>query len=629
MIKGLRTDTYSGFLGKNTSDPLTEMAPQYLLSAKNVVIEGDGKVRTRPGYSLVQTLSGKIQRQFYFQRDSDGSRLVLIHRGSSLTSLPVGGGTEVVLKSAESATSTFDFTHNYFAAYANDGNHAYKIVDNAGTLTAYQHGITAPSSAATIATSLGGLTLTQGRQYVWCYVSYITDAAGNQRMHISAPSSVSAHTGPFTSKVVTVGGLTASTDPQVTHKWIFCTMDSPLNSTSAFYFLAEITNATTSYGDAIADSALDTTRLAPFDNFAAPLGGIVETYQNRVAIARGNRVNLSGYEEIDLGIPQEAFPVDLFFELPEDVTAIRAIDDGQTFMLASLEAWYLVKGYNALTFTKRDRVLTPGCVGKKAVVVTPTHLVWLSPDKKIYAWDGSSAPIEISSMISKPLSGTFSMQGLTDAQMVNAELKWFSFGRHNYLILGANSSDSTGADFNWLAMFYVSVKNGAIQSISQTDFVPTDLLASTEVVKKDGTNWLYLGDSSTGAIYKWPSTNTDNGVAFQPSFSCAWSQLKTQAKKRMFWIDVLGGREDMDTRVKVNAVVSDAPKMSKTPIGLQVSPLRSPYGDDGVIARANMQQQGTSIGIWVRPVIALASDGLEDSVESVIVTSKPQFLQAP
>lgn len=628
MIRGLRTDTYSDFLGKNTSLNLTEMPPQYLLTAKNVVIEGDGQVRTRQGYTLVKTLSGKIQRQFYFQRDSDLSRFVLVHRGSNLTSIPASGGGEVVLKAGESATSTFDFTNNYFAAYAGDGNHAYKIVDVAGTMTAYQHGITAPSSAPTIATGAGTLSLTYGRQAVMCFVSYITDSTGVRRMHISAPSPITAHTGPLTSKVITYGSLAVSTDPQVTHKWIFETMDSPLNSTSAFYFSGEITNATTSYGSSLADSALDTTRLAPFDNFAAPLGAIYGTYQNRVVIASGNTVYVSGFEEISLGIPQDAFPASLFFQLPEAITAVRAIDEGQTLMVASLEGWYLIKGYNAQTFTKRDRIISPGCIGKKAVVVTPTHMVWLSPDKKIYAWDGNAAPIEISAMISKPLAGTLTMQDLKDSQLANAELKWYSFGRHNYLILAANTSDQQTTGFNWLAMWYVDVKDGAIKSIVQSDFLPNDLLASIEVVKISGTNWLYLGDASTGNIYRWPDGYQDNGTAYISSWTPAWSKCGSLATKRMFFMDVLGNRSDM-AKIGANAVVADAPMTSKTPVGLEVSALFSSYGSDGNVARANLQAQGVSIGKWIKPTITFPSDNNETVVSSVIVSSKPLYLQAP
>jgi hypothetical protein len=629
MIPGLKTFAgYSGFLGKNTSDPLTAMDPRYLLTAKNVVIEGDGVVRIRPGYSLVTTLAGDIRGQYYFQRDSDQGRFALINRGTNLTALNLNTLIETSLKSAESGSSYFDFTNNYFAAYAGDGNHAYKIVDNAASFAVYQHGITEPSNTPTIATGAGALTLTYGRQYVYCYVSYITDAGGNQRMHISAPSPTSAHTGPLTAKVITVGGMTASADPQVTHKWVFATMDSTLDSTSAFYFLAEITNATTSYGDAIADSALDTTRLAPFDNFAAPLGTIYTTYQNRVVIASGNKVYASGYEEIDLGIPQEAFPADLFFELPENVTALAVVDEGATLMLATAQAWYMVRGYDAQTFTKRDRVITPGAAGKRCVVITPTHMAWLSPDKKLYAWQSGSMPIEISASIARPLNGTYSMSDLTDANLSIAQLKWYSFGRHNYLILAANTSDQGTSALNWLAMWYVNIKDGAISGLAQVDFLPTDLPASIEVVKIGSTQWLYLGNSTNGEICRWPDGYQDKSSGITASFSPAW--IGDATTKRYFWTDVVGGRNDTDLGTTIGVVVADAPDMTLSPTGLTVTPVNSPYGQTGTCARGDMQiQAGTTIGKWMRPVVTLPNDADTGSIHNVSVSYKPLYLQAP
>jgi hypothetical protein len=630
VIKGLDTKLqFGGFTGKRTSVNLSAMSPGDLLRAANIVIEGDGVIRPRRGYDLVQTLAASdVRRQMYFQRDSDGARYVLINRGTSLTALPVGGGTEVVLKASESATSLFDATNNYFAAYAHDGNHAYKIVDNAGTLTAYQHGITAPVTTPTESLSAGTLTLTYGRTAVMCFVSYITDAGGTQRMHISAPSPISAHTGPFTNKIITYGSLEVSGDPQVTHKWIFETMDSPLDATSTYYFSGEITNATTSYGSSLADESLDTTRLAPFDNNPAPVGSAVCTYQSRVMVAVGNLVYGSGFEEIDLGIPQEAFPADLVFTLPEAVTNFKVIDEGQTLLIATLEGWYLVRGYNAQTFTKRDRVLTPGCVGKRAATLTPTHMVWLGPDKKIWASDNVGPAMEVSAAITLPQAGTYSMNDLKDIQLQNAELKWFSFGRHNYLIMAANTSDQAAASYNWLAMWYVAVENGAIKGLYQTDFFPTDLLTSMEVVKKSGTQSLYLGDSSTGAVYQWPGAGyTDNGQAFTPGFGTAW--LGSDVTRRMFWADMVGNRVDMNTAVTMNAVVSDAPIMTKPAAALTVNWLRSPYGDDGTVCRGNMQQPNTSIGKYVRFLVSMPNDGNETTVSKLVVSSKPQVFQAP
>jgi hypothetical protein len=626
MIRGLTSKTINNFRGKNTTAPLESMEPGDLLSAKNVVVLGDGQVRTRNGYTQVKAFSGKIQRQYYFQRDSDQTKWVLLHRGSNLSAMKVDGSSDTVLKSAESTSSQFDFINTYFEAFCSDGNNSYRIDDIAGTMTAYQWGITAPTVAPTIANGVGSLTLASGRAYCYCYVSYFTDSRGTQRMSISAPSPLSAHTGPLTSKVITVGAMTASMDAQVTHIWVFTTMDSPFNAGSTLYFLAEITNGTTSYGDSTSDDDLDTTRLAPFDNNPAPHGAIVGQFQNRALVINGNIVYASGFEEIDLGIPQHAFPSQLFFTLPEAVAAQRVIDEGQTLMLATSQAWYRVRGYNAQTLSKRDRVLTPGCAGKKLCVVTPTHMVWGAPDKRLYAWSFGGAPIDISAMVAKSLTGTLAMENITDAQWANSELKWFSFGSHNFLVLGTNTTTAT-TGFDWLALFYVDMKAGQIQGVYQTDFLPTDYIASMEVVTT-ATNekYLYLGDNSTGAIYRWPDGFQDNGVNFVPSFSPAF--VGDEVTKRYFWIDVRGTRQDMPTQTRMAAAVGDSPNIAITPRGLTVQALPS-NNQDGAVCRANMQQAGTAIGKFVRPVVMLPNDGSESVITAVVVNSAPLYQSAP
>jgi len=74
---------------------------------------------------------------------------------------------------------------------------------------------------------------------------------------------MSAFTGPVSDSVITLSNMTPSTDPQVTHQWIFATSDSPIDTSATFFFEAEITNATTSFADTIIDDFLDQTASLP------------------------------------------------------------------------------------------------------------------------------------------------------------------------------------------------------------------------------------------------------------------------------------------------------------------------------------------------------------------------------
>src|SRR6185437_16420219 len=211
-----------------------------------------------------------------------------------------------------------------FIAYSSDGDNAWRYVDKAGVLTKYKWGISAPSVAPLESLSAGTLTLTYGRRYCFSYVSKYTDSLGIQRVSISAPSPLSAHTGHIASQVVNLTGLTASADGQVTHIWVFATSDSPPDTSATFYFAAEITNGTTSWADALTDDQLDQTRLAPFDNNPAPPAPILTSFQNRIVACNGSLIQLSGYSEITLGIPEESWPISLFFNLPSGKRTISA-----------------------------------------------------------------------------------------------------------------------------------------------------------------------------------------------------------------------------------------------------------------------------------------------------------------
>jgi hypothetical protein len=654
VIPGLKPTVLSSFLGKNTDDNTTKTAPEYLLIAKNVICQGDDTVKTCPGYTAVKTLAGnKVIKMFDWQRPSDKFQFLLVQHGGKLGALTPGGdGTfsaaEQVLSATESDSASFDFITNYFAAYTNNGINAYKLVDNAGTLTKYQWGISAPSTAPTLSYSAGALTLTFGKQYCYSFVSYITDAAGNQRMHIGPPSPVSAHTGPRTSQVVTLGSLEVSSDPQVTHKWIFSTVNTPFNTSSTYYFEAEITNATTSYGDVLTDSDLDTTRLAPFDNHPAPLGSIVVSYQNRAVVIdpETGLVQFSGFEEIDLGIPMEAFPSDLFFNPPTGTrkpTAAVVVDDGQTLLVGTEEAWTKLTGYNAQTFQMKERVVGPGPVGKEAVTRTPTHLCWVSRDKRIWAWDTRlgnitgipAMPIEVSHAIQQRLTGpngqatTYSMEDLKDTELSNSKLFWFAYGKHHYIVYAANTSDESTEAINWFQLWYVDYEDGTIKSVAETDFIPSDLFAACANVLVGSTPYLFFGSYTTGKIYRWPDTFLHDGARYYPVAGPAWSRCDFLGQKRFFWADCITDRTDSKDTFSADAVVSGAPNMLLLPTPLPIGPVQTQGGIDPMAFRANMQIQGTSFGQYMRMLIHFPSDGQQSTLKEISIYSKPVYDSAP
>jgi hypothetical protein len=641
MIKGLKQASITQFKGKKITVNLADSEPGSLLSAKNLLILQDNQLRKSPGYTLVAKYgAGPIKgKPFDFQRSVDQKQFVFVQSGSEIYYSNADGTGKTLISTGE--TGTHQFVNNSFVAYSSDGVRAWRYVDNGGVLTKYKWGISAPLTAPLISTSAGTLTLTYGRTYVYCYVSKYTDSLGIERVSIGPPSPISAHTGPVASRVVTLSGIQASADAQVTHIWIFEVADSPVDTSATYYFAAEITNGTTSYGDTLLDSALDQTRLAPFDNFPAPPAPILTTFQNRVVACNGSLIQLSGYAEITLGIPEEAWPVSLFFNLPSgkrQITAATSLQQGTVLVICTQDYWYAYTGYDASTFTEQDRIASPGAAGPLALVLTPEGLAYLAARQSVHMWNGTNAePASISDDIQKKLYGTYSMEDMDPDHIGEAVLCWYDYGPMDILAVFARTSDYAGAGMNYMQLWSfttqardTSGEYGASSGIYsqltgtyQTDKLPTDGItaAGTVAAGFQGQNFIYMGDSS-GNVYRWPDGFADNGNPSQPVAQISW-YLPTEGKSRYFWADIVTDRSDAATAFQVYAATADAPDQQITPVQLQVQALPSPVNQSGFVIRAGMNVQGVATGKYLTLWIVYPNDNAEATVRKITLASRP------
>lgn len=636
MIPGLKETAFSAFVGKNTNANLSAMEQKWLLHAKNVMIFGDGQPRKVPGYTLVKSGLGPVYKQFDWQRDFDRRQFLVVQNGTVITAMDTSGGSAADIATGE-GSDAYDFVSNFFALMGSNGTNAWAWMDSAGTLTKYKWGISQPLTAPSLATSAGTLTLNFGRSYVYCGVRYVTDAAGNQRMHIGPPSDFSAHSGPITTSVNTLSNLAAVAGEGWTHFWIFATVDSPYSASATFRFAAEIPVATTSWGDTLSDDDLDITRLAPWDNYPAPAASILVSYQNRIIAIDPNTgfIYLSGYEEIDLGIPEFCFPPSLYFQIPSGVrkpTGARVVNDGDTLLIGTPEAWYKINGYDAQTFTKKDRVLSPGPVSKSACCKMATgHLAWLGPDKRIRIWNGIqpylTLPVEsidVSNSIGPKLSGTYGMEDLSDANLATAELRSYSFGGLHFLMVFANTSDvATG--LNLVQMWFVNVDGAQIASLGETDFIPVDVMSCSAEVLVNGKPYIFMGDAN-GNIYRWPDGYYHNAQKAQYSISTPWTG---GPQSRNYFVDVQTDRLDAAATFQIMAAVSSQPDMTISPKGCEIQPVPEPSGIDPSFIRGDLQQQGTSVGKWMRVIVTLPDDNQPAEIQKIQIWRKPIYVVVP
>lgn len=637
-IRGLKPTTIAQFSGKKTFANLTSMEPGQLLSGKNVLVMEDRRLRRAPGYTLVVKIdNGPVQNPGWdFQRSVDEKQFVFVQSGGTIYAMnPDGTGVQTL---ATGQSGVHQFVSSSFIAYSSDGKNAYRYVDNAGTLTRYNWGIAAPTTAPAISIGAGTLTLTYGRTYVYCFVSKYTDSLGIQRVSVSAPSPISAHTGPIAAEVVTLSDLEVSSDPQVNYKWVFAVSDSPFDTSATYYFAAEIANTATSWGDTLTDDALDPTRLAPFDNNPAPPAPLLTEFQNRIVAVNGSLIQLSGFSEITLGIPEESWPTSLFFNLPSGkrtATAVVGSQDGTALYVADGDFWYEYQGYDASTFTENDRVGSPSAAGPLALCPTPFGLAYLAPNRRLYLWKGSSGePTDISSEIAQKLPNTYSMDDLDAATVSKAVLRWFSYGSLNFLAVFCRTSDAPDANLNLIQVWSVAVTSGAssglyggsstvygqLSGIYQTDKIPSTPMTSAGTVEVGLVPYLYTGDAN-GNIYRFPDGFLDNGNPYLGVAQLSWL-LPSEGKSNFMALDVTTDRTDSAGTFGLYAATADAPDQLLAPIQLNIQALPSPVGQTGLTVRGGLNVAGLATGKYITAFISLPNDNADAVVSKIILWSR-------
>lgn len=642
MIRGLKPSTVTKFIGKKTSANLTDGENGVLLSAKNLLIDQDQQLRRAPGYTLVKTVGGAGQNGHDFQRDVDQKQFVIVQAGGNIYAMNPDGSGQVTLSSGE--TGTHHFVQNSFALYSSDGYNAWRYVDKGGDLTRYKWGIAAPATAPAISISAGTLTLTYGRTYVYCYVSKYTDSLGIQRVSVSAPSPVSAHSGPIAAEVVELSDIIASTDVQVNYIWIFAVTDSPFNTSATYYFAAEIPNGQMSWGDTLIDSALDQTRLAPFDNNPAPAAPLLKVFQNRVVAVNGSLIQLSGYSEITLGIPEESWPTDLFFNLPSGkrtATCVDVMNAGTILCVGDGDFWYTYQGYDSSTFTEQDRVASPSAAGPLALCPTPFGLAFIANNRRLYLWKPGGEPTDISSDVALHLDGTYAMDDLDSASISKAVLRWYSYGVRNFLAIFCRTSDAPDANLNLIQLWSVAVKSGAssgmyfgtstvyeqINGIFQTDKIPSNTLTAAFTVEVGNVPYIYCLDAA-GNLYRFPDGFLDNGNPYSGVGQLAW-MLPYEGKSNYIGLDLTTDRNDSISSFQIAAAAADAPDQSVAPVQLNVIQLPSPVNESPLAIRGQMNAPGCATGRFATAWIAFPSDSNEAVVRKMTLWSRPTAAGMP
>jgi hypothetical protein len=622
-----------GFSGKKLNQNLANMGTADLLQADNVQILSDGVIRTVPGYTLVHAFgAGPTNKIYDFQRAVDHKQFTMVQHGGTLDAIYPDGSVHTL--STGETSEPYSFVQNAFVLYGSNGVNAWRFVDAGdGNLTKYQWGITPPSTAPAVSVgSASSLSLIYGRQYVYCYVSEITDSLGVVRTSVSAPSPMSAFSGPTSSHAVNLTSITASTDPQVNKIWIFETFDAAVSTQSTFYFAAEISNGTTSFADTLADNSLDQTRQAPFNtNLPPPACSRLVSFASRIWALTDNFIQSSGGENVLLGIPEEGWNPQDFISVPSGsriVVGGITIDNGSVMMVGTPE-WYMsvqVDTTNsATTINQQDRTVTPGLAGKQGLVQIPGRLLWIAPDKRLWSWSGGSEAGNFSDDIGLTVAGTKSVNELSAAALSTAEIRYFTYGQQHYVLVAANTG--TG-HLDWIALYELITSvnqysgNLSISGSISTDMFPTAPISATANVLVGNVPYVYLGDTA-GNVYRWPDGFSGNGATI---FSTGWLHDDLETVQEWAYVDFTVDDLTAFNRATIAAVAMDQPDMTKPLILVQARPYPFTHANGDRIIRVPIRQvKGASVGKYLRLQVQLPADGSQHSVVKASVAYKPLF----
>jgi len=665
LIQGLNVQTFENFMGgRCTNRNLTAMTSEQCLLASNVVFLGDKACAKRPGYTLVRNFPfGKVLKLFDFQRDSDNAQFLLsqmVNVGGLASSLQVsdvqGLNAPQLLSGTEDPAALFDFSSLDFACYTSNGKKAYRFVDNAGMLTKYNWGIGAPPAAPTFIVSQGAglLNLLFGRQYMAAYVAKITDSLGNTRISVGLASAISLFTGVVTNGSVSLSLNTAGVDAQVTHIWFFATYDTPSGTASVFQFLGETPIGTPTFIDTLNDPFLDPTRLAPTINFPIPPAEIIVQYAGRPILLRVNGepniVQACGGSEVSLGIPAETAPPYLFFKIPGGK---HQFTNGQVWnqalYISTERFWFSLTGNNATNFEENDKVAEPGAAGKQLAIATRTHLLWFGVDRKLYGWDGVNIPLDLSALISKQLTNTMSMEDIPASQISQGVLKWYSFGRFEWVMLFVNTGAAPPGTYDWIQVWDMTflpkvlgptliatvLEDGTTHIIAESDFWPSDIMTAAAIVEVANQLYVFMGDQN-GNVYRWPDGFLDAGKGYYGVWGSAWSPLKVYHGGSMFhpipianveklamFADLVTDRQDAYTAFQLKALGVLSPDMQLPMIDVPLNPFQTPNRNEPTAARGNLGIPGVSVGHWHRFAVVFPNDNAPSTLYKLSVSARP------
>lgn len=517
----LTPTTIKRFRGIDQLTALTATVPEFAIDCVNVIPSRSGGLeKLRFPVTLTEEIVGLgVGPESFHMYENTTNKQVLAFFGSQIYVFQLDGFTPTLIDSNALNIGTWSLVvSNSLALFAN-GTRVLKW--DAVSIKVWGFTMAAHTPTIDSTATAGLVTLAVGRRY---RVAPKDTVSG----HVGTSSAVSASTGPVTLRRIDAS-ITASADPQVNaYRWY-----STLDGGDDYFFNQE--TATPTIQDNQTDDDLDQSERAPLINDPAPVGYYIAQWGTRTFMFRldddPQGIAFSGYNRIFVGRPEQSFPPSNRLRLATgaDVLAGGGVIAAGIVAFDVSDRMYMYRGHpeditntSPVEFTSVLQELPwgIGCASHFTIVSTGEGLIWLSPDRKVYRFDGAGKPQILSTGVESL------MRRINPILIRNSRGAYWSYINREWYVLAVALDNSSGLDR--LLIFDLTAnpeENAGVFPLDIGEFQSVNVLSLM-----DGTQKLAIGqagrlkeiiavsDTTNGITDEYEATDETLGAYWQSGY---------------------------------------------------------------------------------------------------------------
>lgn len=445
------------------TDP-TETPPEAFVASSNVVVSPTGNVltlRSPANYNTALSTTNKVLSGVDYERTAGNAIVFDINTssGSNVATYVTTGGANTSLRTGQ-ANAAWQSLNVNNDLYRVNGAEFMQITTALTVGSVYRVGIVGPLLACTASIVAGG----SGTLAVGVYASYAY--YNSTTVHTGQCSDASGLSGPTSGSNDNVRiAVVASTQTGVDKIVLFFSEDGGV---TRFLLIDSngdpqlFSNSTGNIDVSVANIFLNLNVEETAFNAPPPTGiTFISRWKNRIMGAIGRTWAYSGFDQISMGVPWEAWPPLNLIVIPnKGETAKGAIEtpvgslhlsDRNAYLLSGQPTDKVDSGENTIQVTEQFDQLgwNIGTRSPKTMQNTPYGTVFFDNNKHLQLWPWQDQPLPMALGVWPDLAAIQD----TDAAMAMAEASWFPAGGANggFYVLTASTSGSTNNKM-WIIM---------------------------------------------------------------------------------------------------------------------------------------------------------------------------------